>query len=404
MKVTHISTFDSGGAGIAALRLHNGLLCESADSNFLSLWQFSNNNLANSFLFDANIKLSYAQRALRKFGFSVTQEEKNRQQLKDKAGNYEIYSFPFTDYRVEQHPIIQQTDIINLHWVAGFINYPTFFQTNKPIVWTLHDMNPFMGGFHYSGDYERNKKAFENLEQQLIKTKQNAYKNANITVVTPSAWLGKLAKQSDLLQHYDVRTIPNSVDTAIFKPHDKILARNTFNLPADKQIILFVSDSIHNYRKGFDLLIEAFKHLNLSDEHLLVTVGQTSNENTFSGNTINLGKVNDERLMSLLYSAADVFVLPSREDNLPNVLLESTACGTPVIAFNIGGIPEVIQIGFNGILANEISVQSLQNAITQFVNKQYNFDRNQIRKTAIEKFALHVQARKYTDLYKEIIV
>src|SRR5690606_16401989 len=108
-------------------------------------------------------------------------------------------------------------------------------------------------------------------------------------------------------------------------------------------------------------------------EYLLVTVGQKNDENIFSDNTIHLGKINDERLMALLYSAADVFVLPSREDNLPNVLLESTACGTPVIAFETGGIPEVINTGFNGILTHEISVSSLRDAITQYVNKQYVF-------------------------------
>ena len=150
MKIVHISTSDKGGAGIAALRLHKGLLQQNVDSSFLSLFGSGTGETNSEFNINPSVQLSNLQKIKRKFGLPVTQVERNLRMLKGIKGDYEIFSFPFSDFQIEQHPLVQSADIINLHWVAGLINYPSFFKfIKKPVVWTLHDMNPFMGGFHY---------------------------------------------------------------------------------------------------------------------------------------------------------------------------------------------------------------------------------------------------------------
>jgi glycosyltransferase involved in cell wall biosynthesis len=406
MKVTQISTSNNGGAGIAASRLHCGLMQEGIESTFLSLNNSANTPLPQSYVFNNETPLSFGQRLQRKIGIPVTQAEKNQARLSALGGEYEIFSFPYSDYAVEQHPQVLQSAVVNLHWVAGFVNYPTFFHLQKPIVWTLHDMNPFMGGFHYAGDLSHNKSAFAPLENSLMEVKRQAYANhkKKLTIVTPSAWLGNKTKQSELMGGFDIRVIPNAIDTAIFKHQEQAFARKVLNLPADKQILLFVSDRLDSKRKGFDILLETIMRMPESNDSILLTVGNQVGELSFPQQLINLGKITDERLMSIAYSAADAFILPSREDNLPNVMLESMACGTPVIAFETGGIPEVVQHGFNGVLAPAISSQSLYQAIELFNATKDSFNRASIAKFAHEHFNLSVQAKRYSELYHEIII
>lgn len=403
MKIVHISTSDKGGAGIAALRLHKGLLQQNADSSFLSLFGSGTGETNSEFNINPSVQLSNLQKIKRKFGLPVTQVERNLRMLKGINGDYEIFSFPFSDFQIEQHPLIQSADIINLHWVAGLINYPSFFKfIKKPVVWTLHDMNPFMGGFHYNGDKIRNENNFKELENELIHIKQKSLINfKGLTIVSPSKWIADYANNSVIFNNYDVRVIMNSIDLSVFKPHQSQFSREQFNLPVDKKIILFVSQSVSNFRKGFDLLTEALTELQLGNDVLLVTVGEMPYTNI--KNSINLGVINDDHLMSLLYAASNLFILPSREDNFPNVMLESLGCGTPIIAFNTGGMEEIILTGFNGILSESITSKDLCAAIKLGLNMNTNFDRKEIRKFAEAHFDMAKQANSYINLYKQLI-
>lgn len=397
MKILHISTSSGGGAGTAARRLHQGLLKEGVSSKFLCLQNKS--PLVHEIYTIPTPKKSSLTRISRKLG-AITQEDKNRSTLKSLAGNYEIFTFPRTDYKVHLNEFLREANIIHLHWIAGMVDYNLFSKVSKPIVWTLHDMNPFQGGFHYKNDEECNTGEFGEIDNNIKEMKLSTYKKASIKmIVAPSKWLINTSKASKLLGDFPHKYIPYGVDIRIFQSHDQHFARQVFELPSNKLILLFVSENVGNERKGFKLLLEAIQDLE-SDDFILVAIGK--NPINSNRKIRYLGTITDERLLALAYAAADAFILPSREDNLPNVMLESLACGTPVIATPVGGMLDVIRDGFNGYLAEALTSESLRAAIRRFLDNVDIFNRENIREDAVKKFSLKVQAREYLKLYRAI--
>lgn len=403
LKVLHICTADSGGAGNAAIRLHLGLISQGIDSKFLCLNK-KTIDVPEVYRHSKLPKPRLHERILKRKGFLLSEREKNLKVLKKNKGNFEIFSFPNTDYFVEEHFLVKEADIINLHWISYFINIKTFFKNvRKPIVWTLHDMNPFQGGFHYKSDSYRNRNTFRELEENLIEIKRVAMNESNISVVGLSKWLLNESKKCHIFKNRSHYLIPNGIDTQIFKPHNKEFAKEVFNIPIDSKVILFVSQSTSNYRKGFDLLIESLRHL--QTKYYLLAIGRiNSNEDIEDIHAV--GHVSDSRMMSLLYSAADVFVIPSREDNLPNTVLEAMSCGTPVVGFSIGGIPDMVIDGETGLLADPENSIDLSNKIEKLLSEPSL--RNEMslkaRKCILENYTLEIQANKYIASYKEIIM
>lgn len=404
MKVVHISTNDTGGAATSAIRIHQGLLNENIDSYFLCLNK-THDNVKGIQRFNGPYKSRnlYEMIQHKIFGVENSQSKKNLKKIPKTKQFYEGFTFPITDFLVEKNKLIEYADIIHLHWVSDFINYPTFFKNiHKPIVWTLHDMNPLLGGFHYVNDKNINEKEFGLLEKNLADIKKKSLSDLKAaTIVTPSKWLGESAKQQNIFKNADFCQIPYGLNTSIFKQCDKNFARTVFNLPLDKKIIMFVSDAVENYRKGFDMVLEAMQ--GLEDFNFQVVVIGAASQNIEQKSFINyIGKINDERLMSLLYSGADLFILPSREDNLPNVMLESFACGTPVLSFRTGGMAEYIQDGFNGFFAEDISAKSLKASLTKYLKGELSFCNKKIRDFAVNTFSLNTQTKKYIELYQSI--
>lgn len=400
MKVLHISTFTGGGAGTAAVRLHKGLIREGVDSNFLALYG-AMEQVPKIFLFSPD-KFTIAKKIIGGL-LSISKTQRNAIRVSGKEGLYEIFTFPNTDYDISKHPLIAQSDIINLHWIANFVDYPSFFaKVKKPIVWTLHDMNPFQGGFHYKDDEIRNHSVFNELNVRLKSKKRNAYKKSCIKkIIAPSVWLKNESSKSNLLGMFGHIQIPYGLDIDVFCSYETGFARQVFQLPKEKKILLFVAEDIDNTRKGFDLLLGVVGNLAPMENCLLIAVGKVP-DNKIEG-VVYLGSIRDERLMALVYSAADAFVLTSREDNLPNVVLESLSCGTPVIATPVGGILDVIKDGFNGYLAREVSVRSFYDAIKRFIDDGSTLNRQKIREDAVRKFNLELQAKRYAKLYSAVI-
>jgi glycosyltransferase involved in cell wall biosynthesis len=399
LKVTHLSTYQGGGAGTAAFRLHQGLLKENVDSRFLCAFSKSHDRT----VFTAGKKSqSRLNRILTRFNLTQSPVEKEKYKVKNAAGDYDYYSIPLSDFRLEEHPLVKDADIINLHWVSDFINYPTFFESlNKPIVWTFHDMNPFFGGFHYRGDAERNSHnaALMTVENTYLEIKKNALlKTERIKVVCPSQWLLNASQTSEVMKSFSHFLIPYGLDTETFKIYSSDLARQLFNIPLDKKIILFVSESIENRRKGFDLVIDAIKSISVKDNFLLVAVGDAGRSYDVPGIAF-IGNISDERLMALAYASADAYLIASREDNLPNVMLESLCCGTPVLGFPVGGIKETVVNDVNGFLAPQLSASGLKDLISRFLTND-KFDRQWIRADSKEKYNLRKQALSYIQLYK----
>ena len=237
---------------------------------------------------------------------------------------------------------------------------------------------------------------------QLKKKKQSIGKTkANIHIVSPSRWLKDCSQKSSLFKSYPHKCIPYSLDISTFKLLSKEFCRTVLNIPQDKKVILFVSHYLSNQRKGFSILVEALEMLKKED-YLLCCIGNAQGIEGVT-NIVELGEVQDERIMAIAYNAADVFVLPTREDNLPNVVIEALCAGTAVAGFNVGGMPDMIQTGNNGYLADEIAPDSLAIAIQKVLDRKVKWTREEISSSAVQRYAPEVQARAYTNLYKSLL-
>ena len=421
MRILIVNTYDTGGAANACLRLHEGLLASDLDSSVvlrkkvkdvLNTEEFQFRKEKRSFFRKFQLKIL---RTLRIWKILRPSPASTNLFINNRSSNLETFSYPFSSFDITESPLYQKADIINLHWVAGFIDYESFFEKNtKPVVWTLHDMWPFTGGEHYeekslgidgSGKPIQRIKTQEEIAESatnLMLIKKSLYKVKNLTIVAPSKWLVEEAKKSEVLDGKKVYHIPYGLDSDLFSMRDKEFSRNVFKIPKDKKVMLFVADSISNHRKGFEFLKRAFERLAL-DEIVLCAVGKKSTGNKPIEGVMELGPIYDERLMSMVYSAADVFVIPSLMDNLPNTVLESIMCGTPVVGFPIGGIPDMINDGENGLLTKEVSVDSLVETLEKFLETSDNFDGNEIRQEAVKKYSLNVQSSNYIKLFGRIL-
>lgn len=412
MKILHISTSDTGGAANACVRLHQGLLNAGFDSKVLVFLKRRNIDGVFQFYEHKSSNLAVDKYRFFKFGFY---EGINRLHILGRSKNYEIFTSPKSLIDIINHPLILDADIIHLHWVAYFLDYPSFFKKikNKKLVWTLHDMNPFTGGCHYARDcskYASNCSKCPQLlgsfsqnyaQHNLLIKKKSLKEIKNINIITPSNWLLQKSKSSYLFSKYNHYHIFNGIDTGQFKIMDLNKSKNKLGIPTDKINLLFVSDLIENKEKGFELLNKSINEID-NDNFILTLVGKT--KLTFSNKKIKyLGYIKGIEKMNMVYSAADAFVIPSLEDNLPNTVIESLLCGTPVIGFPTGGIPEMIMHKENGLITKDKSSESLSSAIIDFLSKKNYFDREQIRTNSIENFGLKNQVKKYIELYEKII-
>ncbi|MBZ9729741.1 glycosyltransferase [Salegentibacter sp. JZCK2] len=423
MKILIVNSIDKGGAANACLRLHAGLFQEGIDSKVL-LREKQKETLHTYTLKPQQKKVSKSQKIVNKFikilrSYGILKKRPIPEKLsflKNREKGLEFYSFPDSSFDITASKLYRKADIINFHWVADFLDFQSFFKKNtKPVVWTLHDMNPFTGGEHYKEEYlgidntgrplkrEVTKDEKIRSESNLELKKEALSKIKNMNIIAPSRWLADEAKKSELFNAYPVHHIPYGLDSHTYKPLDQTFARRLLSIPENKKVILFVADSIDNQRKGFIYLKRAFRQLSDKKDLVLCAIGKTSETISDDLDIINLGVIKDERLMSAAYNAADAFVIPSLMDNLPNTVIESLMCGTPVIGFPVGGIPEMIRDGENGFVAKEISVNALVESLKTFLNTMDNFNRKNIRTKAVEKYDLKIQAGSYIKLFESIL-
>ena len=296
--------------------------------------------------------------------------------------------------------MVKDADIIHLHWIAGMVDYPSFFKHNtKPVVWTLHDMNPFQGLFHYKEDEIRNKNYTDKLDQEIRAIKKKAIKRrtSKLTVVTPSAWLLDEALNSGVFRNSTHTLIPYPIDNRTFSFSEKSISKSDTNV-----VFLFIAHSIKVKRKGFDLLVDALKKVKISSFTVLV-LGEVPDFDIGNLDVRFVGTVTENEKLKDYFSMADAFVIPSREDNLPNVMLEAFACGTPVIGFPVGGIKEHVIDFKTGLLTEEISSDSLAATLEKFCNHKERFDRRTIQDYAQEHFNEELIANKYLEVYKQLL-
>lgn len=435
LKVVHISTFRSGGAGRAAYRIHEALLKSGVDSSFLTLEDLGA-DCANSFSFyyhlygDSGKQPNFIERQKNRIRFRIKKhlniiikskkdkEREERMKIREERKilfgqlatigdslDCEVASLPFSSVDILQNTIVKQADIIHLHSVGGMLDYPSFFINNKrPVVWTVHDMNPFQGLFHYKRDEVKNKEISGDLDEMVRKIKQKVIKKSksNLWLVTPSLWLLKEVRESNTFRTVKSCSIHYPLNTDIFNLQNKNELKRLNGIPKSNVVFLFIAQAVNNYRKGFDLLTGAIEKLRRKSVTLLV-LGESEKFEITGVDIRNLGSVNDDECLSRYYSLADAFIIPSREDNLPNVILESLACGTPVIGFPVGGIKEHVINFETGLLADNISTESLAKAIEKFCMNQERFKREVIRNYAEKKYNEELIATQYIKVYEKLM-
>jgi glycosyltransferase involved in cell wall biosynthesis len=404
MKIAILSAAENGGAGNAAKNLQTGLVQAGIDAGFLSEQKVIDaggnvfSKLKRWWLVRKNIKRNYSY-------------------LKNAPAGYDHFSFARTGYQqLYSHPLVKQADVINLHWVSYLVDYPSFFKNiSKPIIWTLHDTNLFTGGCHYTFGCDNYLHDCANCPQLAeparafaakdnLQLKQDSLKKLDpekVVVVAPSQWLKALSQKSTLFKTYPHYVIPYGIATDTFKYQDKTASRIKMGLPLDKFIVLFAGTSIAEHRKGFDIILKLSEALQHRDDILFVAVGKT--EQSYTG-ILNLGYIADKSGMATAYSAADVYIIPSREDNLPNTLLESLCCGTPVIGYKTGGIPDAIEPGENGFLVEKENVTDIVQHINKMADGPGAFNREAIADAARKKYSLEKQAGAYREIINKVFL
>ena len=414
MKVLIINSSDTvGGAARAAFRLHQGLQeKETADRSLRTqmLVQTKQSDSPNVLGTRATSGIGQAKTGLR-----LTGDQLPLKRYKHRAGTtFSPQWVPdWTAAKVREI----DPDVINLHWInAGFIQIETLAKFKKPIVWTLHDMWAFTGGCHYDqscGRYQTQCGACPQLGSQkerdlsrwIWQRKRKTFQKLDLTIVTPSEWLGKCAKSSALLQDCRIQVIPNGIDTNLYRPMGKQTARAALRLPQDKKLLLFGSlNATSDQRKGFHLLQAALQDLSASgagDSFELAVFGASEPENPPDlGFKIHyLGSFSDDLSLAFVFSAADAFVLPSIQENLANTVIEALACGTPCLAFDIGGMPDMIEHRKNGYLAKPFQVNDLARGIVALLKGDEQLSSN-ARASVINHFTLAKQADQYHALFK----
>lgn len=409
MKVVHITSSIGGGAGIAAYRIHESLMEDSrVDSSLLQMNPIGV-SLSNMKVYRQTHFHSLSYRIQKKFGLLpyISKNEHYQKIISTQPHNYEIVSLPFSYYPLHLNPIIREADIIHLHWISNFIDYPSFFKNIKqPIVWTLHDMNPFSGIFHYEGDQNKNKNPhLKKIDCEIRQIKAKCIRSHNnIHIVSPSKWMMDRSIASDIFSLFPHQVIPNGLNINSSITEDKALYKKALGIDFHKKTFLFIADHIHNQRKGLDLIIQALKTIS-SETYNIISVGAGDVLNLFSPEIkhYNFGSISNPNILNLIYSAADATILPSREDNLPNVILESMLNGTPVIGFSNGGMKEHIYTGINGILIEEITALALSKALDDFIQYKYTFNSDTIKGYAIKNFNYTKLSNSYYSLYESIL-
>ncbi|MFN8346454.1 MAG: glycosyltransferase family 4 protein [Spirosomataceae bacterium] len=414
MKVVHVSTYHTfGGAAIAALRLHHALLSEGIDSTVLVQEKARDEKGVEAYAtgFFAQ-KKALARFASERLYFAL--------QEKDKSVRFH-FSPLLTGVDVTAHPLVREADIIHLHWINfGFLSLGSLEKLaalGKPVVWTMHDMSTFTGGCHYSRDCDKylthchhcpylRQPAAHDLAYRVFERKVRLFKNTSFTLVSPSQWLADLARKAGTTRHLSTRAIPNLIDTAVFQPIERKPAKIKLDLDTRKKWILFAGVNTQDPRKGFAYFKEATHLLkDKRDEWGVVVIGKAGSESMAElGLEVKLlGSVPSHEIVKV-YQAADVMVVPSLEDNYPNTVIEAMACGTPVVGFDTGGIPEQILHLQTGYVARLASAEDLANGI-QFVleNPDYDSLSQKNREIIEQRNAPSVVAKQFLHLYHQLL-
>ncbi|MEM1211455.1 MAG: glycosyltransferase [Planctomycetota bacterium] len=410
MRVSLLSTFDlAGGAARAAYRLHAGLLRLGVESTMRVRHRKSGEVSVRGGpaggevvgRWHGAVELGYRARW--------------KWQRRGLPAEIDYVSSPRSASSRALAEGLTGVDVVNLHWVADWLDWGSFFRHlpggssgGPALVWTLHDMNPLVGALHYQGTPLGVGPAvpggWEGRSRAWLKRKVAALASVpadRLTVVSPSRWLAVEAEASPTLGRFPVEVIPYGLDVEAYRPRDRALAREALGVPESAPVVAFVSGALSSVRKGGAVLREAMDRLRARmPELVLLSAGWGD---AWGPGHRHLGQLQDDRLLSLLYSAADVFVIPSQQDNLPNTVLEAMACGTPVVGFAVGGIPDMVRPGQTGRLAEYGDVEGMAEMLAGLLGDEAGRAEmgRRAREVAESEYPLALQAERYLELFKQ---
>lgn len=414
MKVLHLSTSDfSGGAARAAYRLHQSLLYRKIDNSMLVQYKTyvdtplisGPRNKINSFYANMRPYLDALPLLLYRSRLSPP------------------WSLAWLPYNITFEATSTEPDLIHLHGVGhGFLSLADIKKLPGPLVWTLHDSWVFTGGCHLPGSCKHyrescgwcpqlNARHEQDLSRWVWKRKSICWPNLDVTFVAPSNWLARSAQSSSLLRSMHVEVIPNGIDTLRFSPADRAGARATLGLPQNGLILLYGAASFtRDENKGFTLFKEALKLISANVARNSMTVVLFGDfrcqETEIAGIPLrSYGVISEDDKLVSLYRAADFFVLPSQQENLPYTVMESMACGTPCVAFDVGGIGDLISHGVSGYFAEAGNIQELAEGIMWMLNDGSRREQlgRQSRLTIEHGFSQDRVVERYVALYEKIL-
>jgi len=417
MKITLVNTSDiRGGAAIAALRLFRVLKRRLPETQMLVSEKLT---LSNDI---TGLDDSFWQRILNKLHFYL-----ERISFIIRSKNREVW-FAFSPANTGKNiaclPEIYGADIIHLHWINnGFLSLKSLHKlvkTGKPIVWTLHDMWAYTGGCHYPGscsNFTRNcgecfflkYQSKKDLSHRIYQEKLKIFSSENISFVAVSNWMADNARKSSLISKFKIEVIPNPIDTEVYRPADKEKIRKELKLPPDMFLILSGAANLKDKRKGFIYLVKALSemvksHPEISDKIGLITFGKSSEVYDSPIKVYSQSYLKDDQSIARMYQAADVFILPSLEDNLPGTVMESLACGTPVVSFNTGGIPDMVEHKVTGYFAELKNAGDLVAGINWIMDHpEIQKIRENCRKKVLDNFSQELIASKYINFYSSLL-
>ena len=413
MKVLHLSTFDiDGGAARGSFWLHEALKDRGVDSTMMVGRKKSEN--------DSVIALpgKFAQLSAR---------------VRGKLDHLPLYAYDKTDEsfwsvgwmpaRIDHFVRRLAPDIVHLHWIgAGFMPVRALKSFGCPVVWTLRDMWGFTGGCHYTAGCERYRvgcgacpqlrsNSILDISRSIWHSKQEHWQNLDLSIVPISGWLGECAQESPLFESYPIEVIPNGLDTDLFAPTEKMSARQIWNLPLERQIIVYGAvNATQDRRKGYPELKQALAELGKSAgaaNMLLVVFGDLEPNSLpdIGIETRHVGYINNDKRLSQLYSAADVAVVPSLQEAFGKTLIEAMACATPVVAFASGGPLDIIEHRVDGYLAKPYCPSDLATGLAWCLQEtaQGREPGAAARRKVKAEFDIQVIADRYHDLYKRVL-
>ena len=416
MKILHVSSFDSGGgAGRAAYRIHQAVQGVGGESSMRVFKKESTDPEVNDWIakpWVKQIEFYFYRRWLFKL--------KSRWSSTIK----ELHSFGRFGVGLVDELNNSDADIIHLHWVCDMLSIADIGKIKKPIVWTMHDMWPFCGSEHYSPDEldSRFKVGYTtsnrpkgekgaDLSRITWEAKRKAWARKTFHIVSTSTWMNQCVQSSYLFRNSPRVVIPLPINPEFpWKPQSKEMARAALNLPLNKKLVLMGADgSVLNSRKGGDLLLEAIGNLNktnLNDIEFVIFGKSFPKDFGLSSFPIHfLGIIKDDRLLAFAYSAADVMVTPSRQEAFGLTAQEALACGTPVVAFDIGGLSDLLVHKENGWLATPFDTSDLAKGIDWILEDSTRYDwlSHRARMMIEENYSQEVIGSKHLQLYKRIL-